>query len=162
MVADVLFMGDRVFDAAAAESSKIAARVVAAGRRKRDAPGPETGRVSRCGPSPFPPSGARGRGRRAGGMAPMLVPGSPLPASPEPTARKTASARALSAVGRSPAAGRLPTVTSSRDVLEAAAERSRVTFRDRVDRLRRLAPTLLLGAIAAGVSWLIAKQLFGT
>jgi uncharacterized membrane protein YgaE (UPF0421/DUF939 family) len=50
---------------------------------------------------------------------------------------------------------------SSRDVIEAAAERSRVTFRTRVARLRRLAPTLLMGAIAAGVSWLIAKTLFG-
>jgi uncharacterized membrane protein YccC len=51
---------------------------------------------------------------------------------------------------------------SSRDVIEAAAERSRVTFRTRVARLKRLAPTLLMGAIAAGVSWLIAKELFGT
>jgi uncharacterized membrane protein YccC len=50
---------------------------------------------------------------------------------------------------------------TSRDVIEAATERSRVTVRARVDRLRRLAPTLLLGAIAAGVAWLIAKSLFG-
>ena len=49
----------------------------------------------------------------------------------------------------------------SREVIEAAAERSRVTWHDRVARLRRLAPTLLLGAIAAGASWLIAKELFG-
>jgi uncharacterized membrane protein YccC len=45
--------------------------------------------------------------------------------------------------------------------MEAAAERSRVSFRARVDRLRRLAPTLLLGAIGAGASWLIAKSIFG-
>jgi uncharacterized membrane protein YccC len=51
---------------------------------------------------------------------------------------------------------------TSRDVIEAAAERSRVTMRDRWARLRRLAPTLVLGAIAAGVAWLIAKELFGT
>jgi uncharacterized membrane protein YccC len=51
---------------------------------------------------------------------------------------------------------------SSRDVIEAAAERSRVTFRTRVARLRRLAPTLLMGAIAAGASWLIARELFGS
>jgi len=50
---------------------------------------------------------------------------------------------------------------SSREVIEAATERSRVTFRARVARLRRLAPTLLMGAIAAGASWLIAKALFG-
>ena len=46
--------------------------------------------------------------------------------------------------------------------MEAAAERSRVTFRARVDRWRRLAPTLLLGAVGAGVSWLIAKSIFGS
>jgi uncharacterized membrane protein YccC len=51
---------------------------------------------------------------------------------------------------------------SSRDVIEAATERSRVTFRARVDRLRRLAPTLFMGAIAAGASWMIAKELVGT
>jgi uncharacterized membrane protein YgaE (UPF0421/DUF939 family) len=50
---------------------------------------------------------------------------------------------------------------SSRDVIEAAAERSRVTLRTRAARLRRLAPTLLMGAVAAGVAWLIAKSLFG-
>src|SRR3954453_1629712 len=46
--------------------------------------------------------------------------------------------------------------------MEAAAERSRVTVRARVDRWRRLAPTLLLGAVGAGVAWLIAKSIFGT
>jgi uncharacterized membrane protein YccC len=46
--------------------------------------------------------------------------------------------------------------------MEAAAERSRVTVRARVDRLRRLAPTLLLGAIGAGAAWLIAKSIFGS
>lgn len=51
---------------------------------------------------------------------------------------------------------------TSRDVIEAAAERSRVTMRDRWDRWRRLAPTLLMGALAAGAAWLIAKELFGT
>ncbi|MCW2986211.1 MAG: aromatic acid exporter family protein, partial [Conexibacter sp.] len=50
---------------------------------------------------------------------------------------------------------------SSREVIEAAAERSRVTWHDRVARLRRLAPTLLMGAVAAGAAWLIAKELFG-
>jgi uncharacterized membrane protein YgaE (UPF0421/DUF939 family) len=51
---------------------------------------------------------------------------------------------------------------TSRDVIEAAAERSRVTMRDRWNRWRRLAPTLLMGAVAAAVAWLIAKSLFGT
>jgi hypothetical protein len=51
---------------------------------------------------------------------------------------------------------------TSRDVIEAATERSRTEVAMRVARLRRLAPTLLLGAIAAGVSWLIARQLVGT
>jgi uncharacterized membrane protein YgaE (UPF0421/DUF939 family) len=46
--------------------------------------------------------------------------------------------------------------------VEAAAERSRVTMRDRWARLRHLAPTLLMGAIAAGAAWLVAKELFGT
>ncbi|HWH96065.1 MAG TPA: FUSC family protein [Baekduia sp.] len=50
---------------------------------------------------------------------------------------------------------------SSREVIEMATERSRVTFRARADRLRRLAPTLLMGAVAAGASWLVAKSLFG-
>jgi uncharacterized membrane protein YccC len=46
-------------------------------------------------------------------------------------------------------------------VIEAAAERSRITMRDRWARLRRLGPTLLMGAVAAGAAWLIAKELFG-
>lgn len=50
---------------------------------------------------------------------------------------------------------------TSRDVIEAAAERSRVTMRDRWARLRRLAPTLVLGALGAGAAWLIAKSIFG-
>src|ERR1700750_286140 len=45
--------------------------------------------------------------------------------------------------------------------MEAAAERSRVTYRARGDRWRRLAPTLLFGAGGAGAAWLIAKSLFG-
>jgi len=49
----------------------------------------------------------------------------------------------------------------SREVFDVAAERSRVGFRARVDRLRTLAPTLLLGAVAAGASWEIASRLFG-
>lgn len=52
-------------------------------------------------------------------------------------------------------------VSSSREVIEAATERSRVTFQARVERLRRLAPTLLMGAIAAGASWWVAKEIFG-
>jgi uncharacterized membrane protein YgaE (UPF0421/DUF939 family) len=51
---------------------------------------------------------------------------------------------------------------SSRDVIEAATARSRVSFRARVDRLRGLAPTLFMGAVAAGAAWLIAKTLFGS
>jgi len=51
---------------------------------------------------------------------------------------------------------------SSRDVIEAAAERSRVSMRDRAQRWRRLFPTLLMGAIAAAVAWLIARELVGT
>ncbi|HEY4096694.1 MAG TPA: FUSC family protein, partial [Baekduia sp.] len=50
----------------------------------------------------------------------------------------------------------------SRQVIEEAAERSRVSFRDRVARLRALGPTLLMGAVAAGIAWLIAKAIFGT
>jgi len=50
---------------------------------------------------------------------------------------------------------------SGREVIEAAAERSRVTWRERVARLRRLAPTLLMGAIAAGAAWYIATKLVG-
>jgi uncharacterized membrane protein YgaE (UPF0421/DUF939 family) len=50
----------------------------------------------------------------------------------------------------------------SRDVIDAATARSRVTVRSRLDRLRRLGPTLLMGAIAAGVSYTIAKWLFGS
>jgi uncharacterized membrane protein YgaE (UPF0421/DUF939 family) len=37
-----------------------------------------------------------------------------------------------------------------------------VTLADRVARVRALAPTLLLGAVAAAVSWLLAKHAFGT
>ncbi len=51
---------------------------------------------------------------------------------------------------------------SGREVIEAATELSRVTWKDRVARLRRLAPTLFLGAIAAGASWYIATKLVGT
>jgi hypothetical protein len=50
---------------------------------------------------------------------------------------------------------------SGRQVIEAAAERSRVTWRERVARLRRLAPTLALGAIAAGASWFLATKAVG-
>jgi uncharacterized membrane protein YccC len=50
---------------------------------------------------------------------------------------------------------------SSRQVIEDVAERSRVTYRDRVARLRTLAPTLLMGAIGAGVAWLIATKVVG-
>jgi uncharacterized membrane protein YccC len=50
---------------------------------------------------------------------------------------------------------------SGREVIEAAAERSRVTWRERVARLRRLAPTLLMGAIAAGAAWFIATKVVG-
>jgi uncharacterized membrane protein YccC len=49
----------------------------------------------------------------------------------------------------------------SRQVIEDAAERSRVSYRDRVARLRALAPTLLMGAIAAGIAWLIATKIVG-
>ncbi|WP_187368872.1 FUSC family protein [Baekduia soli] len=49
----------------------------------------------------------------------------------------------------------------SRDALEVAAERSRVSLRDRLDRLRALGPTLVLGALAAGVSWEIARHVVG-
>ena len=50
---------------------------------------------------------------------------------------------------------------SGREVIEAAAELSRTTWTDRVARLRRLAPTLLLGAIAAGAAWYIATKVVG-
>jgi uncharacterized membrane protein YccC len=50
---------------------------------------------------------------------------------------------------------------SGREVIEAAAELSRTTWQARVARLRRLAPTLLMGAIAAGAAWYIATKLVG-
>jgi hypothetical protein len=50
---------------------------------------------------------------------------------------------------------------SGRGVIEAAAELSRTTWKDRVARLRRLAPTLFMGAIAAGAAWYIATKLVG-
>lgn len=50
---------------------------------------------------------------------------------------------------------------SGREVIEAAAELSRTTWKDRVARLRRLAPTLLMGAIGAGAAWSIATKLVG-
>jgi uncharacterized membrane protein YgaE (UPF0421/DUF939 family) len=50
---------------------------------------------------------------------------------------------------------------STRGVLEAAAERSRVGVRARAERLRTLGPTLLLGAVAVGSSWLVARELLG-
>jgi uncharacterized membrane protein YccC len=49
----------------------------------------------------------------------------------------------------------------SREVLEVAAERSRVGFRERLGRLRTLGPTLLMGAVAAGLSWEIAQHAVG-
>jgi hypothetical protein len=50
---------------------------------------------------------------------------------------------------------------STRGALGAAAERSRVGLRARAERLRALGPTLLLGAVAVGSSWLVARELFG-
>jgi uncharacterized membrane protein YccC len=50
---------------------------------------------------------------------------------------------------------------SSRQAIEDAAERSRVTYKDRVARLRALGPTLLMGAVAAGLAWLIATKVVG-
>jgi uncharacterized membrane protein YccC len=52
-------------------------------------------------------------------------------------------------------------IVRSRVVLESAAERSRVTVRDRLERLRTLGPTLLLGAVGAGIAWAIASGLLG-
>jgi hypothetical protein len=49
----------------------------------------------------------------------------------------------------------------SRDVLEVAAERSRVGVRARAARLRSLAPTLVLASVAAGVAWLITTDVVG-
>jgi hypothetical protein len=50
----------------------------------------------------------------------------------------------------------------SRQAIDTVTARSRVTLRARLDRLRRLAPTLLLGAVGAGAAWMVAKSLFGT
>jgi uncharacterized membrane protein YgaE (UPF0421/DUF939 family) len=50
---------------------------------------------------------------------------------------------------------------TSRGVLETAAERSRIGVRDRLRRLRTLAPTLLLAALGAGLAWLIATEVLG-
>jgi uncharacterized membrane protein YccC len=49
----------------------------------------------------------------------------------------------------------------SRLFIEEAAERSRVDFRARIARLRRLGPTLLMGAIGAGLAWLLATKVVG-
>jgi uncharacterized membrane protein YccC len=49
----------------------------------------------------------------------------------------------------------------SRLFIEEAAERSRVDFRARIARLRRLGPTLLMGAIGAGIAWLLATKAVG-
>jgi uncharacterized membrane protein YccC len=49
----------------------------------------------------------------------------------------------------------------SRLFIEEAAERSRVDVRARIARLRRLGPTLLMGAIAAGLAWLLATKVVG-
>jgi uncharacterized membrane protein YccC len=49
----------------------------------------------------------------------------------------------------------------SREVFEVAAERSRVGFRERLGRVHALGPTLLMGAVAAGVSWEIAQHAVG-
>jgi uncharacterized membrane protein YccC len=49
----------------------------------------------------------------------------------------------------------------SRLFIEEAAERSRVDFRARVARLRTLGPTLLMGALAAGIAWLLATKVVG-
>src|SRR4051794_15218465 len=49
----------------------------------------------------------------------------------------------------------------SRDVLELAAERSRVGLRGRLARLVSLAPTLALAPVAAGIAWLITTELVG-
>jgi uncharacterized membrane protein YgaE (UPF0421/DUF939 family) len=50
---------------------------------------------------------------------------------------------------------------SSRQVIGDAAERSRVTLHDRVARLRALAPTLFMGAVGAGIAWLVATKIVG-
>jgi uncharacterized membrane protein YgaE (UPF0421/DUF939 family) len=47
----------------------------------------------------------------------------------------------------------------SREVIESAAERSRVSLRGRLERLRTLGPTLLMGTVAVGVSWELADRL---
>jgi uncharacterized membrane protein YccC len=52
-------------------------------------------------------------------------------------------------------------VVRVRQVIEVAAQRSGVTLRDRAVRLRKLAPTLLMGAVAAGLAWVIATELVG-
>jgi uncharacterized membrane protein YccC len=49
----------------------------------------------------------------------------------------------------------------SRDVVEMATERSRVGLRERLGRVRALAPTLAMGAVAAGLSWEIAQHAVG-
>jgi len=49
----------------------------------------------------------------------------------------------------------------SRNVLEQAADRSRVGLGDRARRLRTLLPTLLMAAVAAGIAWEIALRAFG-
>ncbi|MCW3020829.1 MAG: aromatic acid exporter family protein [Conexibacter sp.] len=49
----------------------------------------------------------------------------------------------------------------SRLFIEEAAERSRDDFRARIARLRRLGPTLLMGAIGAGLAWLLATKVVG-
>lgn len=114
-----------------------------------------------CGPTPFPPARARAEGRWAGvwrrssSLELVLMYGSPIHLGVQ-----TKVSDMMSAVGPRRQMGTKPSVRS-RDVLETAAERSRVTWHGRVSRLRRLAPTLLMGAIAAGAAWYIATKLVG-
>jgi uncharacterized membrane protein YgaE (UPF0421/DUF939 family) len=50
---------------------------------------------------------------------------------------------------------------STREAIEQAAERWRAGVRTRLARVRRLLPTLVMGAVAAGAAWFVATKLVG-
>ncbi len=54
-----------------------------------------------------------------------------------------------------------PTGRRTAALLEDAAERSRVGLRARLQRLRGVGLTLVLAALAAGLSWVVARELVG-
>src|SRR4051812_19850423 len=127
----------------------------------RSRPDQRTGRdFDSASPRRFRQGGlAQGTWRGVWRRSPSLV--GVLGASPSPTGHQTAPVTGCPRRDAGPPGYGGGCIVRSREVFDVAAERSRVGFRARVDRLRTLAPTLLLGAVAAGASWEIASRLFG-